>query len=186
MNDLNFKKEYPYIASNVFKQKDVNHILTIINAGRLSSHIKFVGYGLVTYDEDDTKMENAHLTFMEKFNRLKTNCLVFDVLKTVWNDNVYTKMYILKQNNVKDPTFSIVFHNEETGITTQNPCIEYAYDVLAQDIMRVIFNLRMHPLYEMYKRRKNISTFPSIIEVEECYRKIKETPFVDCNNDNTV
>lgn len=186
MNDLNFKKEYPYIASNVFKQKDVNHILTIINAGRLSSHIKFVGYGLVTYDEDDTKMENAHLTFMEKFNRLKTNCLVFDVLKTVWNDNVYTKMYILKQNNVKDPTFSIVFHNEETGITTQNPCIEYAYDVLSQDIMRVIFNLRMRPLYEMYKRRKNISTFPSIIEVEECYRKIKETPFVDCNNDNTV
>ena len=51
--DYTFKKTYPYIETSVLKQKEVICIKNIVASGRSKHFVKFSGYGVCEYDEDD-------------------------------------------------------------------------------------------------------------------------------------
>ena len=151
--DYTFKKMYPYVETSVLKQKEAICINNIIAAGRLRHFIKFVGYGVCEYDEDDKQLINTHVVMADKFNRLRTNVMVFDVFNNDWTNGVYDKLFIFKTAWPKEHTLNIVFHNTKTGNSMHHPEIEFAYDILVHDIMKVFNTLHKHEILDFYKKK---------------------------------
>ena len=151
--DYTFKKMYPYVETSVLKQKEVICINNIIAAGRLRHFIKFVGYGVCEYDEDDKQLINTHVVMADKFNRLRTNVMVFDVFNNDWTNGVYDKLFIFKTAWPKEHTLNIVFHNTKTGISMHHPEIEFAYDILVHDIMKVFNTLHKREILDFHKKK---------------------------------
>lgn len=151
--DYTFKKTYPYIETSVLKQKEVICIKNIITSGRLKHFVKFSGYGVCEYDEDDKQMINTHVTMTDKFNRLRTNVIVFDVFNNDWNKGIYDKLFIFKTAWPKEHTLNIVFHNTKNGNSMHHPEIEFAYDILAQDLMKVLNTCHKHELFDFHRKK---------------------------------
>ena len=151
--DYTFKKMYPYVETSVLKQKEVICINNIIATGRLRHFIKFVGYGVCEYDEDDKQLINTHVVMADKFNRLSNNVMVFDVFKKDWNNGVYDKLFIFKTAWPKEHTLNIVFHNTKTGNSMHHPEIEFAYDTLVHDIMKVFNTLHKQEILDFHKKK---------------------------------
>lgn len=151
--DYTFKKMYPYVETSVLKQKEVICINNIIATGRLRHFIKFVGYGVCEYDEDDKQLINTHVVMADKFNRLRTNVMVFDVFNNDWTNGVYDKLFIFKTSWPKEQTLNIVFHNTKTGNSMHHPEIEFAYDILVHDIMKVFNTLHKQEILDFHKKK---------------------------------
>ena len=151
--DYTFKKMYPYVETSVLKQKEAICINNIIAAGRLRHFIKFVGYGVCEYDEDDKQLINTHVVMADKFNRLRTNVMVFDVFNNDWTNGVYDKLFIFKTAWPKEHTLNIVFHNTKTGNSMHHPEIEFAYDILVHDIMKVFNTLHKQEILDFHKKK---------------------------------
>ena len=151
--DYTFKKMYPYVETSVLKQKEVICIDNIIRTGRLRHLVKFIGYGVCEYDEDDKQMINAHVTMTDKFNRLRTNVIVFDVFNNGWSIGIYDKLFIFKTAWPKEPTLNIVFHNTKTGKSMHHPEIEFAYDILAQDIMKALNTCHTQEIFDFHRKK---------------------------------
>ena len=151
--DYTFKKMYPYVETSVLKQKEVICINNIIATGRLRHFIKFVGYGVCEYDEDDKQLINTHVVMADKFNRLRTNVMVFDVFNNDWTNGVYDKLFIFKTAWPKEQTLNIVFHNTKTGNSMHHPEIEFAYDILVHDIMKVFNTLHKREILDFHKKK---------------------------------
>lgn len=151
--DYTFKKMYPYVETSVLKQKEVICINNIIATGRLRHFIKFVGYGVCEYDEDDKQLINTHVVMADKFNRLRTNVMVFDVFNNDWTNGVYDKLFIFKTAWSKEQTLNIVFHNTKTGNSMHHPEIEFAYDILVHDIMKVFNTLHKQEILDFHKKK---------------------------------
>lgn len=151
--DYTFKKMYPYVETSVLKQKEVICINNIIATGRLRHFIKFVGYGVCEYDEDDKQLINTHVVMADKFNRLRTNVMVFDVFNNEWTNGVYDKLFIFKTAWPKEQTLNIVFHNTKTGNSMHHPEIEFAYDILVHDIMKVFNTLHKREILDFHKKK---------------------------------
>lgn len=151
--DYTFKKMYPYVETSVLKQKEVICINNIIAAGQLRHFLKFVGYGVCEYDEDDKQLINTHVIMTDKFNRLHTNVMVFDVCNNDWTNGVYDKLFIFKTAWPKEQTLNIVFHNTKTGKSMHHPEIEFAYDILVHDIMKVFNTLHKQEILDFHKKK---------------------------------
>ena len=151
--DYTFKKMYPYVETSVLKQKEVICINNIIATGRLRHFIKFVGYGVCEYDEDDKQLINTHVVMADKFNRLRTNVMVFDVFNNDWTNGVYDKLFVFKTSWPKEQTLNIVFHNTKTGNSMHHPEIEFAYDILVHDIMKVFNTLHKREILDFHKKK---------------------------------
>lgn len=151
--DYTFKKMYPYVETSVLKQKEVICINNIVASGRLRHLIKFVGYGVCEYDEDDRQMINPKVTVMDKFNRLRTNVLVYDVFNNDWSKGVYDKLFIFKTNWPKETVLNIAFYNTKTGDFMHHPEIEFAYDILAQDIMKVFNTCHKREIFDFQRKK---------------------------------
>lgn len=151
--DYTFKKMYPYVETSVLKQKEVICINNIITTGRLRYFLKFVGYGVCEYDEDDKQLINTHVVMTDKFNRLRTNVMVFDVFNNDWTNGVYDKLFIFKTAWPKEQTLNIVFHNTKTGKSMHHPEIEFAYDILVHDIMKVFNTLHKQEILNFHKKK---------------------------------
>ena len=151
--DYTFKKMYPYVETSVLKQKEVICINNIIATGRLRHFIKFVGYGVCEYDEDDKQLINTHVVMADKFNRLRTNVMVFDVFNNDWTNGVYDKLFVFKTAWPKEQTLNIVFHNTKTGNSMHHPEIEFAYDILVHDIMKVFNTLHKQEILNFHKKK---------------------------------
>lgn len=181
--DYSFYKNYSRIETSVFKLKDVQRILSIINCGRLKNFMQFETYGVITYDENDERLEYAQVTSMEKFNRLRTNVMVFNLYQNDWN-NAYDKLYIIKQNNDKNPTFSYIFQNTNTGECSMMPVIEYEFDRLAQNLTKSFNIIKKRNMFNYYSqkcdaaRKGDVKNIPTDIEgqqiIKEYYDHILE------------
>ncbi len=175
--DYSFYKNYSRIETSVFKLKDTQKILDVINTGRLKNFITFESFGMITYDEDDIKLEYAHVTKMDKFNRLRTNVMIFNVRQSDWNNGVYDKLYIIKQNNDKNPTFSYIFQNTETNVCSMMPAIDYEFDRLAQNLTKSFNIIKKKEMFDYYSRKRDaahearIGDIPTDVEGQKIIRK---------------
>ena len=175
-----FKKMYPYVETSVLKQKEVNCIISIIRSGRLKHLVEFEGYGVCEYDEEDKQLNYAHVTMMDKFNRLRINVLVFKVFNNDWSRGTYDKLFIFKTVWPKEQTLNIVFHNTKTGKSMHHPEIEFAYDILAQDIMKVFNTLHKGEIFQFYRNKieaARTNDFNNEKVIETNYRPIMERYF---------
>lgn len=187
-----FNKMYPHTETSVLKQKDVNSIMTMIRCGRLKNLIEFEGYGVCEYDEDDNQLIHPHVMIADKFNRLRTNVLVYNVFDNDWNQGTYDKLFIFKTNWPKEPTYNIVFHNTKTNKSMHHPEIENAYDILLQDIMKVFNIIHKKEIINFYSnkvectRHNTTNELASEINFEPIIERYRNAQWGNPKNDEII
>ena len=127
-----------YYSFDNFKQKQADMILALINGCAINKLLTFNGYGICTFEEDDVKKQFPKIEMQEKFNRMKTNCIVFNLPFNSKNDGLYTKCFIFTCNG-KEGFYNYVFYNEKTKEVLYKYCIEQLYDNLCKHL-KMTFN----------------------------------------------
>lgn len=125
------------IDCDKFKQKQVHLIRNIIDQGRLSVDMEFDTYGLITFSEEDKNHYHPIITETTEFNRLKTNCLIYNLKETDTNKKYYDKLFIYQTNGIKTNGFyGFIIYNSETGVFKHKYYIDRTEDELARQLYK--------------------------------------------------
>lgn len=130
------------INTDNFKQKNVSHILQYINAGLMHNYYVFSSYGRIDFDEEDKKHLYPIVTEQEKFNRTKTNCLIFDMPVCDSNDGTYDKMFLYYSNGKAVSNYGMVFYNSETNDMIHKAFIDDTFEDLIKMMSKTINRIR--------------------------------------------
>lgn len=115
MNNYDIDLNVCYINFNNFKQKQVYNIQQVLGNSKLGMHMKFSTYALITLDKDDNLHTHLHIKETENFNRLKTNCLVYDLIYDDINKEYFDKCFIYNDNGGKNGFYGYILYNTKTG-----------------------------------------------------------------------
>ena len=120
-----FDLDIHYLKFDNFKQKQVGTFRNVLESGRLSMDMKFAGYAIITVDPEDTHSIHPHIEETENFNRLKTNCLVYDMVQNEVNNGLYHKCFVYQDIGAKgNGWYGYILWNKDTGKTSHVYYIE--------------------------------------------------------------
>lgn len=111
--NYDFDLDIHYLNFTNFKQKQVSIFRHILEGSRLNKDFAFSGYALITTDEEDKHHIHPHIEETENFNRIKTNCLVYDIINPEeWG---YHKCFVYQNLNAKgNGFFGYLLWNEDS------------------------------------------------------------------------
>lgn len=137
-----------YCTFENFKQKSAQILNNLFAQGRINDYARFHSYGIITPMDEQNR--HIHIEEIDKFNRLKTNCIIYDLLPNKYNRYEYDKLFIYYSLVARETSwYGYVLYNSKTGKTNHKYCIKYADDTLYQYIYRSIVNLGNHR--DLYK-----------------------------------
>lgn len=147
---------------DTFKKRDISIILNTIIGGRLNDDMKFAGYGVITFDEENDsvhrypkiKIANDDGTPIKETSR-GINCLVFDLPVTYKNDT-FNKLYLYHTigSNKKGLWYGWVGYNTTTGKTSHRFFIDHDMNDLMVELNRYFFRINQHNHYDELLRQK--------------------------------
>lgn len=176
MEVFNIKFNMPYIEADVFKQKHYGILLATIGNSRLSEYMHFDGPGLITFNEDDRQHNNPIVTLMDKYNRLKTNCLVYSLPENTSNMGYYDKLFIYYSAGSKISYYGYVLFNTKTNKNEHIYFIDDDYNDLTRCLNQSFNRMYDETLYAYYgkkydavkgRRGLTMQDCPSIKDYEE-------------------
>lgn len=182
MESYNIKFNMPYIEADTLKQKHYSILLSLIGNSRLQEFMKFDGPGLITFAEDDTKHWNPIVTRMEKYNRLKTNCLIYTLPENPNNMGYYDKLFIYWTAGSKISYYGYVMYNTNTGKNEHIYFIDDNYNDLTRCLnqsFNALFNKELFAYYakkyDAVKGRRGLTLqdCPSIKDYENVCNEMK-------------
>ena len=182
------KLEFYYQTFDPFKQKASIIFRNLMAGGRMIDYAKFSGYGLIT-----TKGHKADVITVEetdKFNRSKTNCMIYDLTYNKYNPGKFDKLFVYRTNMSRDNAFyGYILYNTETGKMSNVYNIEHSDDRLYQYIYRGIIELANDKLFAHYSKKydalkgrygltlKDIPTRKDWQEMHQYYENFVKLPF---------
>lgn len=188
MNAYDLNLDFYYQTFDNFKQKATIILKGMTDGCRIRDYIRFSSYGTIT--TETRKAEQIHIEELEKFNRSRTNCLIYDLTFNKYNPGKYNKLFIYKTNMSRDNAFyGYIFYNTETGETFNKYNVEFADDKLCQYIYMSLVSLANKKMFDHYSKKydavKNrngltVVDAPGIKEYQEMteyYEKFQKTPF---------
>lgn len=144
--------DFYYQTFDSFKQKGALIFQNLMSGGRMIDYAKFYGYGLIT--TNGHKADKIVIEETDKFNRLKTNCLIYDLTYNKYNPGKFNKLFIYKTNMSKDNAFyGYILYNTETGKRINKYNVEFLDDKLYQYIYRSIIDLPNDKLWNHYSKK---------------------------------
>lgn len=174
-----------YQTFDNFKQKSAYILRGLFNGGRMIDYAVFSSYGIITsLNERNNKISVEE---QDRFNRAKTNCLIFNLTYNKWNPGKYNKLFIYYSITSRDNGwYGYVLYNTETGQTFNKYCVDYSDDKLYQYIYRSIISLANDKKFEYFSKRfdalknkdyKNIKTVKDYREMKQYYEEFIKLPF---------
>ena len=149
--NYDFELGVHYVEFDNFKQKQVAILRNVIEGGRLILDLKFNCYATITIDPEDSHHIHPHIEETEGFNRLKTNCLVYDMLTTDANRGFYDKCFIYQTVGAKGNGFyGYLLYNSETKKLTHIYYIEREEGALCRRLNKTILLFRHIDKYLPY------------------------------------
>ena len=144
-----------YCTFENFKQKAAQILNNLFAQGRINDYAKFHSYGVIT--PTDEKNKHIHIEEIDKFNRLKTNCIIYDLTPNKYNRYEYDKLFIYYSVIARETSwYGYILYSTKTGKTNHKYCVRYMDDVLSQYIYRSIINLGNHrDLYQFHSEHMN-------------------------------
>ena len=174
-----------YCTFNNFKQKAAYIVNSLFAQGRINDYMHFKSYGIITPLDD----KNKHISIEEidKFNRIRTNCIIYDLTYNKWNPGKYDKCFIYFSNVTRDTNwYGYVLYNSETGDLKHKYCIKYEDDKLYQYIYRSIISLADDVKWDYYNKEfdslknrdtQNYRTINHYKEYKQYYEDFIKKPF---------
>lgn len=173
-----------YQAFDNFKQKSALILRGLFSGGRMIDHAFFSSYGIITSLND--RKNKIYIEEQDRFNRTKTNCLIYDLKYTKYNPEKYNKLFIYYSITSRDTGwYGYVLYNTKTGKTFNKYCVEYTDDKLYQYVYRSIIGLAEDKKWEYFSKRfdalknkdlKNVKTVKDYQEMKEYYENFKKLP----------
>lgn len=152
MNYENLKFAVEKTECDNFKQKQVTILRNVLEGGRLIWDMKFSTFAIITFDEEDTKHLYPHIQEIEDYNRLHTNCMIYDLFKTDANRGFYDKLIIYQTNGAKgNGYFGYFLYNSETKEFVNKFYVDRTEDELARQLHKSFNLMRFRERYEPYK-----------------------------------
>ena len=180
--------DFYYQTFDCFKQKGALVLQALFTGGRIIDYARFSGYGLIT--TNGHKADQITIEEMDKFNRLKTNCMIFDLTYNKYNPGKYDKLFIYRTNTSKDNSFyGYILFNSETKKMINKYNLDFMDDKLYQYIYMSIIKLADDKLWEHYSKKydclrgrkglslKDIPVRKDWIEMREYYDDFIKKPF---------
>ena len=129
-----------YQTFDNFKQKGALILQGLFAGGRMLDYAKFASYATITpLNEKNNKI---NVEEQDRFNRAKTNCLIYDLTYNKWNPGKFNKLFIYYSITSRDAGwYGYVLYNTETDTTFNKYCIDYSDDKLYQYIYRNLIDL---------------------------------------------
>ncbi len=162
---INTEFTHFYFNCDNFKQKDTTILLNTIAGGRLMNDMKFSGYGLITFDEEnDLPHRYPEIRFLNddgtpmQWNRKGTNCIVFDLPQTDKND-VYDKLFLYHTNskNGQGVWYGWVAYNTKTKVKSHRFFVDHDTQDLMVALNRFFYRINTVKRNEIHleESRKN-------------------------------
>ena len=132
MNETKYNFEFwhwNFPCSN-FKKKQAHIIINMIDLSKLNDDMVFESFGNIKFDETDKSHKYPEISYMEDFNRVKTNCLIYNLKNTSKNQGVYDKCFIYNSVGTYENNYGYVFYNTKTGKMMHKYFVDYAEDTL--------------------------------------------------------
>lgn len=136
MNTYDFELQRWNFPYHNFKQRAAEIMINSVHSTHFLCDVKFSCYAALTFKPEDTQLRYPHVEELESFNRLKTNCIVFDV------DNIkYNKLFICQYLGRTIESYVYMLYNTETGAF--HHCFGLPHDMgdLCIDIKKVFFTV---------------------------------------------
>lgn len=163
-------KRWDFPCDN-FKQKQALIIINTISGGRLMNDMVFDGYGHIEFNEEDVKHRYPIISYLDSYNRNKTNCLIYNLKNTQRNQGYYDKCFIYHSAGKQEGNYGYVFYNSETGDVSHKYFIEHEYDVLCVKLTESFNTLFKRPIFDFYATKhdniKNLKNNPGVKFVSE-------------------
>lgn len=185
--------DFYYQTFDNFRQKGALILQGLMAGGRMVDYAKFHGYATIT--TFDRKADKIVIEELEKFNRIRTNCIIYDLTYNKYNPGKFDKLFIYVSNMSRDNAFyGYIMYNTKTGKSVNKYIIEHSDDKLYQYIYKSIIELPNDKLWEHYgkkydclKRRngldlKDIPVKKDWEEMHEFYEKFPKVPFEGYKN----
>ena len=164
----NIEFSMPYIETDTIKQKHYYILLQLINNSRLSEFMKFEGPGLIVFDEDDKKHWHPHVSLMDKYNRLKTNCLVFSLSENPNNMGYYDKLFLYYSTGSKISYYGYVMYDSKTNKSNHIYFIEDNYNDLTRCLNQSFIRMFDNTLYDYYAKKYDSVKSRRGLTIEDC------------------
>lgn len=153
MESFNIKFEMPYIGTDTLKQKHYSVLTSTIGCSRLREYMKFEGPGLISFSDDDTKHWHPMVTSMDKYNRLKTNCLIYSLPENPSNMGYFDKLVIYYSAGSKISYYGYVLYDTKTDKSEHIYFIEDNYNDLLRCLNQTFNRLYDKTLYDHYGKK---------------------------------
>lgn len=194
--EYKFEFERWYFDTDNFKQKQVDNILGIINGGNLREFMTFAGYGNIIYEPEDKCHRYPTIIELDKFNRLKTNCLIFDLSFNTYNNGKFDKCFVYNTNGHQIGNYGFVMYNSETGQIMHKYFIDYAFDSLCHALMKAFHSMIYDELWLNYYGKKydamknrhglTINDCPTVLDYEKCKTRLAARYDIKTRWDNSI
>ena len=185
MNNYDIDLAINYCTFENFKQKSAYILNALFAGGRMVDYAKFSCYAVITPLNE--KNNRIHIEEVDKFNRSKVNCIVYDLTYNKYNEGKYDKVFIYYSTVTRDTSwYGYVFYNTKTGKTLHKYCIDYLDDKLYQYIYKSILFLSEDKLWNHYSEKydalkahdiKNVKTYEEWKVMHEYYENFQKKPF---------
>lgn len=153
MEEFNIEFNMPYIGVDTLKQKHYLVLTSTIGCSRLREYMKFEGPGLIVFADDDIKHCHPTVTLMDKYNRLKTNCLIYSLPENSSNMNYFDKLVIYYSAGSKISYYGYVLYNTKTGKSEHIYFVEDNYNDLLRCLNQTFNRLFDKTLYDYYGKK---------------------------------
>lgn len=134
-----FQLDRMFFPFDRFKEKFTGMFINTVTGTRIGRVIKFKAYCTAEFEPEDYRYEFPHIKECEKFNRLKTNCLEFDVVSDECEYNkVFVYHSVTSHKGIKPTGFyNLIFYNTETKKMLQIPSLQYNIEAIVKGIQLV-------------------------------------------------
>lgn len=186
MKTYNLEFNMPYIDVDNFKQKPMSILISMITNSRLGEHMVFEGTGNITFESKDVKHYKPIVTVLDKYNRLKSNCLVFHLPITTCNRRYFDKLVIYYTAGSKIPSYGYVLHNSKTGKSAHIYCLDYDNINLLKCLNQTFNTLYNREIYDYYTKKNDAikgrhgltpADCPTVIEYNDIIHRMELRPY---------
>lgn len=139
MNTYDFELHRWNFPFHNFKQRAAEILINSVHSTMFSSDVKFSCYASLTFKSEDKQLRYPHIEELESFNRLKTNCIVFDV-----DNPKYNKLFITQYNGRTVEYYGYMMYNTETGVFHHRYFVPFDMGDLCIDIKKLFFSVQKY------------------------------------------
>lgn len=147
-----------YLDIDNFKEKQVGILLRTLLGGRLYDYMRFDKYAHIEFLLEDKKHRYPIVTELDSFNKLKTNCIEFNLTYNTKNNGQFDKLFLYNTiyKAEKGGCFGFFLYNTKTKKCLHKFLIDYPIDNLCYYLNREFNFMYDKCIFEWYANKNKL------------------------------